>query len=198
MRTGISVKIYGNLPFSMLLSTGMVQGPLLSVCSMMLVENIAQNGDSDIYTNHEISISLNHVLEYNASPNNDRPSIEPSQPKFARYFEVDFKKVKLKEGYYVMDPIKAVEMVDENTICAAEILGSIMTGEFEDAKLLNDFLMETLVQSPQSLRLFYYIVPTTCCRHQLVDIAPSLFTIPTTKPDDNVGPTCFFGQRFWC
>ncbi|PWA84455.1 glutamate decarboxylase [Artemisia annua] len=62
--------------------------------------------------------------------------------KFARYFEVDFKEVKLKEGYYVMDPIKAVEMVDENTICIAKILGSTMTGEYEDAKLLIDFLME--------------------------------------------------------
>ncbi|PWA59052.1 glutamate decarboxylase [Artemisia annua] len=62
--------------------------------------------------------------------------------KFARYFEVDLKEVKLKEGYYVMDPVKAVEMVDENTICVAAILGSTMTGEFEDVKLLNDLLME--------------------------------------------------------
>ncbi|GJY02289.1 glutamate decarboxylase-like protein [Tanacetum coccineum] len=57
------------------------------------------------------------------------------------YFEVDLKEVKLKEGYYVMDPVKAVEMVDENTICVAAILGSTMTGEFEDVKLLNDLLM---------------------------------------------------------
>ncbi|KAF2309156.1 hypothetical protein GH714_000895 [Hevea brasiliensis] len=30
--------------------------------------------------------------------------------KFARYFEVELKEVKLTEGYYVMDPVKAVEM----------------------------------------------------------------------------------------
>ncbi|KAI3518116.1 hypothetical protein L1887_06512 [Cichorium endivia] len=60
--------------------------------------------------------------------------------KFARYFEVELKEVKVKEGYYVMDPAKAVEMVDENTICVAAILGSTMTGEFEDVKLLNDLL----------------------------------------------------------
>ncbi|KAM7475274.1 hypothetical protein LguiB_022517 [Lonicera macranthoides] len=60
--------------------------------------------------------------------------------KFARYFEVELKEVKLKEGYYVMDPVKAVEMVDENTICVAAILGSTLTGEFEDVKLLNDLL----------------------------------------------------------
>jgi Pyridoxal-dependent decarboxylase conserved domain len=50
--------------------------------------------------------------------------------------------VKLSEGYYIMDPVKAVEMVDENTICVAAILGSTLTGEFEDVKTLNDLLTE--------------------------------------------------------
>ncbi|XP_021907671.1 glutamate decarboxylase 5 [Carica papaya] len=62
--------------------------------------------------------------------------------KFARYFEVELKEVKLTEGCYVMDPAKAVEMVDENTICVATILGSTLTGEFEDVKLLNQLLSE--------------------------------------------------------
>ncbi|KAG2584407.1 hypothetical protein PVAP13_6KG298800 [Panicum virgatum] len=62
--------------------------------------------------------------------------------KFARYFEVELKEVKLSEGYYVMDPVKAVDMVDENTICVAAILGSTLTGEFEDVKQLNDLLTE--------------------------------------------------------
>ncbi|KAL9265847.1 Glutamate decarboxylase 1-like protein [Drosera capensis] len=62
--------------------------------------------------------------------------------KFARYFEVELKEVKLSDGYYVMDPRKAVEMVDENTICVAAILGSTLNGEFEDVKLLNDLLAE--------------------------------------------------------
>ncbi|KAF7831154.1 glutamate decarboxylase [Senna tora] len=51
--------------------------------------------------------------------------------KFARYFEVELKEVKLREGYYVMDPEKAVEMVDENTICVAAILGSTLNGEWD-------------------------------------------------------------------
>ena len=62
--------------------------------------------------------------------------------KFARYFEVELKEVKLSEGYYVMDPVKAVEMVDENTICVAAILGSTLNGEFEDVMLLKDLLLE--------------------------------------------------------
>ncbi|XP_020696796.1 glutamate decarboxylase 4 [Dendrobium catenatum] len=62
--------------------------------------------------------------------------------KFARYFEVELKEVKLREGFYVMDPVKAVELVDENTICVAAILGSTLNGEFEDVKLLNELLMQ--------------------------------------------------------
>ncbi|KAG7558470.1 Glutamate decarboxylase [Arabidopsis thaliana x Arabidopsis arenosa] len=69
-------------------------------------------------------------------------NIQVCLEKFARYFEVELKEVKLSEGYYVMDPEKAVEMVDENTICVVAILGSTLTGEFEDVKLLNDLLVE--------------------------------------------------------
>ncbi|KAL3693183.1 hypothetical protein R1sor_006834 [Riccia sorocarpa] len=62
--------------------------------------------------------------------------------KFARYFEVDLKEVHLTEDYYVMNPHKAVELVDENTICVAAILGSTYNGEFEDVKVLNDLLQK--------------------------------------------------------
>lgn len=55
---------------------------------------------------------------------------------------MELKEVNVREGYYVMDPAKAVEMVDENTICVAAILGSTYNGEFEDVKLLNDLLLE--------------------------------------------------------
>ena len=55
---------------------------------------------------------------------------------------MELKEVKLSEGYYVMDPVKAIDMVDENTICVAAILGSTLTGEFEDVKQLNDLLTE--------------------------------------------------------
>ncbi|CAA0836794.1 Glutamate decarboxylase 1 [Striga hermonthica] len=76
----------------------------------------------------------------------DRPNIvtganvQVCWEKFARYFEVELKEVKLRDGYYVMDPEKAVELVDENTICVAAILGSTLNGEFEDVKRLNDLL----------------------------------------------------------
>ncbi|RWV80155.1 hypothetical protein GW17_00058615 [Ensete ventricosum] len=73
----------------------------------------------------------------------DKPNIVTgANVQFARYFEVELKEVKLRDGYYVMDPKKAVELVDENTICVAAILGSTLNGEFEDVKLLNDLLTE--------------------------------------------------------
>lgn len=60
--------------------------------------------------------------------------------KFASYFEVELKNVKLREDYYIMDPEKAVELVDENTILVCTTFGSTYNGEFEDVKKLNDLL----------------------------------------------------------
>lgn len=81
-----------------------------------------------------IFLSLSYLLLFSC--------IKVCWEKFARYFEVELKEVKLREDYFVMDPVKAVEMVDENTICVAAILGSTLNGEFEDVKLLNDLLIE--------------------------------------------------------
>lgn len=62
--------------------------------------------------------------------------------KFCRYFEVEMKVVKLKEGSYIMNPLEAVQLVDTNTICVCATMGSTMTGEFEDVELLNRLLEE--------------------------------------------------------
>ncbi|MCO5583470.1 hypothetical protein L7F22_037381 [Adiantum nelumboides] len=60
--------------------------------------------------------------------------------KFSRYFEVEMKTVNIREDYFVMDPHRAVEIVDENTICVGVMFGSTFNGEYEDVKLLNDLL----------------------------------------------------------
>ena len=46
----------------------------------------------------------------------------------------------LREDYYVMDPEKAVELVDENTILVCTTFGSTYNGQFEDVKKLNELL----------------------------------------------------------
>ena len=62
--------------------------------------------------------------------------------KAARYFEVEEKYVFCSQERYVIDPVQAVDLVDENTIGICVILGTTYTGEYEDAKAINDLLIE--------------------------------------------------------
>lgn len=65
-----------------------------------------------------------------------------------------------------MDPVKAVEMVDENTICVAAILGSTLTGEFEDVRLLNNLLMEKNKETGYAFFLCIQLSPK--CNHHIL------------------------------
>ncbi|PLW30430.1 hypothetical protein PCASD_15608 [Puccinia coronata f. sp. avenae] len=61
--------------------------------------------------------------------------------KFARYFDVEARLVPVsEESNYCLDPEKAMEYVDENTIGVFVILGSTYTGHFEPVKPLSDLL----------------------------------------------------------
>jgi glutamate decarboxylase len=63
--------------------------------------------------------------------------------KFARYFECECRLVPIsKESRYRLDPKKALEMVDENTIGVFVILGSTYTGHYEPVKEMADLLDE--------------------------------------------------------
>jgi glutamate decarboxylase len=63
--------------------------------------------------------------------------------KFARYFEVECRLVPIsKESHYRLDPKKAMEYVDENTIGVYVILGSTYTGHYEPVKEMSDLLDE--------------------------------------------------------
>jgi glutamate decarboxylase len=63
--------------------------------------------------------------------------------KFARYFEVECKLVPISvESKYRLDPKKAMEYVDENTIGVFVILGSTYTGHYEPVKEMADLLDE--------------------------------------------------------
>ncbi|KAE9406443.1 glutamate decarboxylase [Gymnopus androsaceus JB14] len=61
--------------------------------------------------------------------------------KFARYFEVECRLVPISvESKYRLDPKKAMEFVDENTIGVYVILGSTYTGHYEPVKEMSDML----------------------------------------------------------
>lgn len=73
--------------------------------------------------------------------------------KFARYFDVEERLVPVsKESKYCLDINKAIEMVDENTICVVVILGSTYTGHYEDvegmSKLLDEYEAKTGLDIP--------------------------------------------------
>jgi glutamate decarboxylase len=61
--------------------------------------------------------------------------------KFARYFEVEPRFVKLTDNRYIIGVPEAMELVDENTIAVVGILGSTYTGEYEPIEQLNNALM---------------------------------------------------------
>ncbi|MFQ3306786.1 MAG: glutamate decarboxylase [Candidatus Midichloriaceae bacterium] len=58
--------------------------------------------------------------------------------KFCNYWDVEERQVPLEKGRYIIDPKKAVDLCDENTIGIVGILGSTFTGEYENIEKLND------------------------------------------------------------
>ena len=63
--------------------------------------------------------------------------------KFARYFEVECRLVPISEdSHYRLDPQRAMQYVDENTIGVYVILGSTYTGHYEPVKEMADLLDE--------------------------------------------------------
>jgi len=78
----------------------------------------------------------------------DKPNIVMSSAvqvcweKAARYFEVEEKYVYCTPDRFVIDPEETVNLVDENTIGICVILGTTYTGEYEDAKAVNDLLIK--------------------------------------------------------
>ena len=72
--------------------------------------------------------------------------------KFARYFDVECRLVPIsKESHYRLDPVKAMQFVDENTIGVFVILGSTYTGHYEPVKEMAELLDEYEKQSGVSV-----------------------------------------------
>jgi len=60
--------------------------------------------------------------------------------KFARYFDVEARPIPLSKTHFILNIKEALKRVDENTIAVVGILGSTLSGEFENLKELNDVL----------------------------------------------------------
>ncbi|CAI7635361.1 unnamed protein product [Penicillium pancosmium] len=68
--------------------------------------------------------------------------------KAARYYEIEEKLVPCTSTRYVIDPVQAVDLVDENTIGICAILGTTYTGQYEDVKGINDLLVQSGLDTP--------------------------------------------------
>ena len=68
--------------------------------------------------------------------------------KAARYFEIEEKLILCTSTRYVIDPVEAVNLVDENTIGICAILGTTYTGQYEDVKGINDLLVQKGMDTP--------------------------------------------------
>ena len=62
--------------------------------------------------------------------------------KFCNYWEIEMRTVKLKKGRYILSPEEVIKLCDENTIGIIGILGSTLTGEYEDIEKLDRLVDE--------------------------------------------------------
>ncbi|KAI8365339.1 glutamate decarboxylase [Radiomyces spectabilis] len=90
--------------------------------------------------------------------------------KAVRYLEIEAREVECTEELLYMDPKKAVDLVDENTIGVCAILGSTYTGHYEDVKTLNELLEEKCAKEGLDVSIH-------------VDAASGGFVAPFVVPD---------------
>ncbi|EME80876.1 uncharacterized protein MYCFIDRAFT_155148 [Pseudocercospora fijiensis CIRAD86] len=62
--------------------------------------------------------------------------------KAALYLGIELRFCGISENTLAMEPHRAIELVDENTILIGAVLGSSLTGTYDDVQCLNDLLME--------------------------------------------------------
>ncbi|KAF9036705.1 glutamate decarboxylase [Panaeolus papilionaceus] len=91
--------------------------------------------------------------------------------KFARYFDVECRLVPVDEStHYRLDPKRAMDFVDENTIGIYIIMGSTYTGHYEPVKEMSDLLDEYEKKTGYSVPIH-------------VDGASGAFVAPFVTPD---------------
>lgn len=61
--------------------------------------------------------------------------------KFARYFDVEMRKIPMKPDRYVFTVDEVLEQIDENTIAVGAVLGTTFIGEVDPIEELNDALV---------------------------------------------------------
>lgn len=91
--------------------------------------------------------------------------------KFARYFDVEMRKIPMAPDRYVLDPDEVLEHVDENTIAVGAVLGTTFIGETDPIEELNDRLVELKSEKGWDIPIH-------------VDAASGGFITPFSRPEE--------------
>jgi glutamate decarboxylase len=103
--------------------------------------------------------------------------------KFARYFDVECRLVPIsKESHYRLDPQKAMQYVDENTIGVFVILGSTYTGHYEPVKEMADLLDEYEKNTGVSVPYVFFMLPFTAQHSPLYLVSMSTRPLVVSSP----------------
>lgn len=60
--------------------------------------------------------------------------------KFAKYFDVEMRKIPLETGRYTITAGEVEKRIDENTICVGAVLGTTFTGQVDPVKEIDELL----------------------------------------------------------
>ncbi|MFW5733904.1 MAG: glutamate decarboxylase [Oceanidesulfovibrio sp.] len=91
--------------------------------------------------------------------------------KFANYFDVEARTIKLKPGKYVIGPEDVEPLVDENTIAVGAVVGTTFTGQMDDVAGIDRLLQRIEAERGLSIPLH-------------VDGASGGFVMPFVHPDE--------------
>jgi glutamate decarboxylase len=106
--------------------------------------------------------------------------------KFARYFDVECRLVPIsKESHYRLDPKKAMQYIDENTIGVFVILGSTYTGHYEPvqemADLLDEYEKQTGIYVPCVLSVLRYPKQLSMIHSGFMLMQPLVVSLPRLR-----------------
>jgi glutamate decarboxylase len=91
--------------------------------------------------------------------------------KFARYFDVEMRKIPMRPDHYVLHPDDIAERIDENTIAVGAVLGTTFIGENDPIEEINDLLVKVKAEKGWDIPLH-------------VDGASGGFIAPFSRPDE--------------
>jgi glutamate decarboxylase len=91
--------------------------------------------------------------------------------KFARYFDVEMRKVPMRSDHFVLHPDDVEERIDENTIAVGAVLGTTFIGENDPIEEINDLLLRLKAEKGWDIPLH-------------VDGASGGFVAPFSNPDE--------------